>query len=427
MRKPRKPFLAIMALAFVCILFDIQNGVFRCSGLATEQDTVKVDSCDTDKVDRTPYPDVSPVIPSFVQNLMKYGEWSSEPICTIRGKVYCLAYDCYARTRVIYDSDRILLSDPILRVDSFASGCRSKFFVSLPGKSRLIDFSDSQSLESLDSLSRQLSSFTRFRVDTMAGFGNCIFYSLCVDFPQPSVPHRDEIRRWIVDKIDNSKPLNIFSLPCGTIPSFGKRRRNGKWKFGGDMYSNTQIADFAASLYFENKRVEEKVKFVDCASNYFSTLNLQAKVINNRFVTFQECTHDFSEGGHGYYTERLISYDFVHRKEIDFEYLFDSQYFPQMLEILLDAAENDPQCREWNPDILQYVYVTDDEGVLTGEYCFPQPGLSDEGVVFSFQPYDISCFAAGTFHFTIPYDKIYRFLSPRGKWCLGIYDVPSLL
>ena len=60
----------------------------------------------------------------------------------------------------------------------------------------------------------------------------------------------------------------------------------------------------------------------------------------------------------------------------------------------------------------------DENGNPTGGYTFPQPGLSDEGVVFSFQPYAISCFAAGTFHFTIPYGKILHLLTPDGRRCV---------
>ena len=45
----------------------------------------------------------------------------------------------------------------------------------------------------------------------------------------------------------------------------------------------------------------------------------------------------------------------------------------------------------------------------------PQPGLSEEGVVFSFQPYAISCFAAGVFHFTIPYKLVMPYLTDKAK------------
>lgn len=47
-------------------------------------------------------------------------------------------------------------------------------------------------------------------------------------------------------------------------------------------------------------------------------------------------------------------------------------------------------------------------------------GLSENGVVFSFQPYEISCFAAGTFHFTIPYERLKPYLTDRAKWCINM-------
>jgi hypothetical protein len=56
----------------------------------------------------------------------------------------------------------------------------------------------------------------------------------------------------------------------------------------------------------------------------------------------------------------------------------------------------------------------------TGEIDLPQPGLSENGMVFSYQPYEISCFAAGTFHFTIPYERLVPYLTARAKWCLKI-------
>lgn len=45
-------------------------------------------------------------------------------------------------------------------------------------------------------------------------------------------------------------------------------------------------------------------------------------------------------------------------------------------------------------------------------------GLGDEGVVFSYQPYEIGSFADGTFHFTISYEKLIPYLTDKAKWCL---------
>ena len=91
-----------------------------------------------------------------------------------------------------------------------------------------------------------------------------------------------------------------------------------------------------------------------------------------------------------------------------------------VLNILQEEAQKSPQYQKWNPNIEESVIDTDEDGNPTGGYTFPQPGLLDDGIVFSFQPYDISCYAAGTFHFRIPYERIKHLLTSRGIWCIGI-------
>lgn len=140
--------------------------------------------------------------------------------------------------------------------------------------------------------------------------------------------------------------------------------------------------------------------------------------MNCRFVTYQRYKSDFTGGMHNYYTERLVSFDHVHRQEIDFDYLFKRGCEKELLEILLDVAKEQHQYDDCDPNITDYVYVTDGDGNRTGELQFPQPGLSDKGVVFSFQPYEIDCFAAGVFHYTIPYGGINHLLTEMGRWCV---------
>ena len=123
---------------------------------------------------------------------------------------------------------------------------------------------------------------------------------------------------------------------------------------------------------------------------------------------------------HGYFTERLISFDHVHKQEIDYNYLFKPESEKELLDILLEEAKKTYKYWEWEPQITKSIVITNENGRPTGDYSFPRPGLSDEGIVFSFQPYEISCFAAGTFHFTIPYKNVQHLWTPRGKWCVGL-------
>ena len=413
--------LACMALLIgACIIVNPVSCHGDHSDLAFSNDEIFVDEAETDTDSNDTFQYVPPVIPAFVQNLIEDAEWSAETICVAKGKAYYFAYEELGRTLLIYDDEKILVADPTLQVDSFESGCRDKFYVSVSDKSKLIDFSSAESLRSMSSLSQLLPSFTKFSKDSTAGFGHNVYYSFTTDFPKKSVRHADNIIKWLVDKIADSQSMDE-NVPDGNALIIGyTKRSNGGWKYRGDIYNPHQIAKFASSLYFALKKGEYGTNEEDYPSYLFSILNLKAVAMNNRFVTYQQCTHDYNGGIHGYYTQRLISFDHEHRQEIDYNYLFTPQSKQQLFEMLKEAAKKNPKSKDREINLEEAICMKDGNGVPTGELHFPQPGLSDEGVVFSFQPYEIDCYAAGTFHFTIPYDKIKPLLTSRGKWCLGI-------
>ncbi len=418
--------MIILPMSFIVLLIGaviIANASSCHGGNTSDEKDIEKDieygdvETDDDSDDINTY--VPPVIPSFVQELGN-GEWFADTICVVNGKVFYYASEDIGTKSVIYDDKKVWVADPTLHYDSFASGCNDKFYVSVIDKIRIIDFSKEQSLQSMSSLSLLLPSFTRYNKDSIAGFGRNVFYSFTCDFPKKTVPHDEAIRKWLVKKITDSQAMDEDVPEGNALLIDYKKRPNGGWKYRGDLYNHHQIAKFASGLYFALKKGEYGTNDEDYPSHLFSMLNLEAKVQNKRFVTYQQCTHDYNGGIHGYYTQRLISYDLEHKQEIDFNYLFSSQSKKQLLDVLLSVAESNPKYKSQGGNITGAVCITDENDNLTGELRFPQPGLSDEGVVFSFQPYEINCFAAGTFHFTIPYDKVRNLLTPRGKWCIGM-------
>lgn len=402
---------------------DNAESLANAAQVESEEAMEEIDE-DGDTADVYEY--VPPVIPSFIKEKFGNTDWCVDTICVVGNKVFYMAYSDYGNSSVIYNEDRIFTYDPTLTIDSFASGCKYKFYVGIAGKTMLVDFSDANSLRALPSLSKELPSFTSYSLDSIAGFGNSVSYSITVDFPKSSNYHAKEIGRWLVDKVADSQQLNEDIPMLNAIYIGYSKRSNGGWKYKGDINDHKKIAQSAASFYFAMIKGEWGTNDEDYPLCLFSTLNLKARVYNNKFVTYQQYTHDYNGGAHGYYTERLISYDHVHQQNIDFDYLFNLGCKEELLKILLEVAKDYPQYDEWEPNIEEYVCVTDDKGNTTGELRFPQPGLSDKGVVFSFQPYDISCFAAGCFHYTIPYGKIKHLLTPRGKWCVGVRPLKEL-
>ena len=386
-----------------------------------DSDEEGVEETDTEDVDTSPEQTFVEVpIPACVKRLLDYADWWADTICVVDGTAYYWAYEDYGRCNVIFNKDRVLLAAPVLCIDSFAPGCDTKFYVSNAGKSILVDFSDKKTLRRLNSLSRLLPSFTRFRKDSIAGFGRTVFYCFAVDFPNTSIPHSNSIRKWLVKVVERSQSLDENIPDVSSLYIGYSKRPYGGWTYSGNISDNSQVARFATNLYFAIKKGEYGTNQEDYPSTLFADLNLQAMVYNKRYVTYQEYTHDYNGGAHGFYTERLVSYDHVYQQVIDYDYLFKPDCKDEVLTILLDEAKKTPQYKEWEPNIMYYVKNQDEDGNGTGELVLPTPGLSEEGVVFSFQPYSISCFAAGPFHFTIPYSRVKQYLTTRGKWCVGL-------
>ena len=263
-------------------------------------------------------PSFTPVtIPSFVNRLLDYADWWADTICVVNCTAYYWAYEEYGRCNVIFNKDRFLLAAPVLCIDSFAPDCDYKFHVSNVGKSVLVDFSDKKTFERLKCLSKVLPSFTRYRKDSIAGFGRNVFYSFTVDFPKSSLPNSSRIGNWLVKLVERSQSHNEDVPDVSALYIGFSRRSYDGWAYQGNTNDKEQVAKFATNLYFAIKKGEYGTNEEDYPSALFSILNLQAVVCNKRFVTYQEYTHDYNGGAHGFYTERLVSYDHAHQQEID--------------------------------------------------------------------------------------------------------------
>lgn len=360
-----------------------------------------------------------PIIPTFVKRLFSGADWSADTICVVDGKAYYMAYDDNGRTNVLYNKDRILVADPTLSILPYDKD-KHLYHASVIGKDILVDFSDDKSLQGLSKLTVSLPDFTTTYYNASADFCERVHYSISVDFPRRSIAHSDAITKWLVEKIADSEDMNGELPPLNAFYINYAKRTNVGWRYDGDIHNHKRICKFASEVYFAFVKSDYSMNEMDIPSSLFSALCLKSYVKNNRFVTYQQFTHGYYGGAHGYYTERLISYDHVHGQEVDYKYLFKDGNMKDIVDLLKEEAKKSPNYQIWEPNIDEYACVKDENDKPTGLLRLPQPGLSDEGVVFSFQPYEISCFAAGAFHFTIPYDKLRPYMTDAAKWCLNM-------
>jgi hypothetical protein len=239
-----------------------------------------------------------------------------------------------------------------------------------------------------------------------------------IDYPKPSITNSEHISKWIatVALAQITGPVRLPSL-VSTYLNFEWKDRSG---YQGQLNDRYSVANFIADTYFADVEEEFGREDEDLPPALYSIISLRARFFNDRYVTYQMFTNDYNGGMHGYYTDQLVSYDCVHHESIGWEYLFKPKTERSVLRQLEMIAQADLKYQEWNADIWDFIRRVDDDGNPTGEILLPMPSLTPDGVLFSFQPYEISCFAAGCFHFKIPYSRLTTYLTDRAKWCIGL-------
>ncbi len=358
-------------------------------------------------------------IPVSAMQMFDNADFEIDTICVVDGRAYYYARDVFSRVYLIFDKNKVYVSAPSLNLEQCGDS-KVKYYLTSLEKKVPVDFSDIKTVERLAYLSQTLQGFKRFRKESEADFGNSVNYNIAVDFPLPSAIHSDIIAKWIVSVISNSLSAEEdIPQPNAIYVGYHKNSDAG-WTYTGDIHNYEEIGKWASGIYFAKTKKEWGNDNERYPYGLYFTLNIQARILNDRIVTLQQCTDQYNGGAHGFYTERLVSFDHVHNKEIDFNYLFKPECEEEVYKLLQEEAKDKNKFGVWIPQVSDYVIDKDEDGNMTGGFNFPQPGISEEGIVFSFQPYAINCFAAGIFHFVIPFDKIKHCLTDRGKWCLGI-------
>ena len=147
-------------------------------------------------------------------------------------------------------------------------------------------------------------------------------------------------------------------------------------------------------------------------SKTFEVIDLRTRIFTDKYVTCQKYMIRYTGGAHEYYKESLHSYDYIHQKKMDWEYLFEEQFRKNVWELLCEAALENEKYKTCFAD-------DNPEDVKMRLEHEMELGLVEDGIVFSYQPYQIGSFADGTFHFIVPYYKLNPYMTDKAKWCLN--------
>ena len=359
------------------------------------------------------------VVPAELNALLPGASWTIDTICAVGAVTYLYASDDDLRTYAIFAESTLLAEDPSLTYFETDSITPTVIKVMAGEKTLIVDFKSPSDIEKLRTLSSPvMPGWKRYRWDRKADFCDRVMNNLEIDYPKPSITNSEHISKWIatVALAQITGPVRLPSL-VSTYLNFEWNDRSG---YQGQLNDRYSVANYIADTYFADVEEEFGREDEDLPPALYSIISLRARFFNDRYVTYQLFTDDYNGGIHGYYTDQLVSYDCVHHESIGWEYLFKPKTERSVLRQLEMIAQADLKYQEWNADIWDFIRRVDDEGNPTGEILLPMPSLTPDGVLFSFQPYEISCFAAGCFHFTIPYSRLTTNLTERAKWLIGL-------
>lgn len=367
------------------------------------------DSCDTAKIQEDSISDVeqtSAPLPEFLNKVANVDSWYATTLCVINGRGYYYAYNDYGRSRVIYTTDEVLCEDPTLLYTAFDTSSGTKFHVSTSYKTDVIDFSDEKSVQRLKQFASHMNNTKRFSKDYSSRSVNAS-YHLEVDYPKHNDKLSNNVYKCLVQIINESLD-NEVDVPSPNDIYIGYKKANhSNWRYKGNIRDVNAIGKFASERYFAIQKAEH-CDDPEGQSISFNCLSLRQIATNGKYYSYQKQTYMYDGGAHGFPTESVVSFDAVRGEQIDWDYLFVPGSKEKVTALLNKAARADLRFRQNKED------SSLDETVV-----LHRPGLSETGVVFSFQPYEIDCYVNGSYHFTIPFEDIMPYLTSKAKSLLG--------
>lgn len=331
--------------------------------------------------------------------------------------------------------DTIRVGDDImLKYDSVGP---STLKLSLATREFIVDLGDVDVLGKIKSFLNPIDEFMRFQksyeecLDSVIvedyGTMRCMgYFSFTADYADPRKENAEKINRFVCDLVDISeseraKVPALSAMYAGFNPT--KYYNPG---YTGGVHDMTNLSDFAANRTFENwKRGGETNE-----SSNGARLDIRSHIANSKFVTLSKFEYSRVGIGHGMYTETFHTLDLTSGKELSNKDIFKPNALDEVKMKLFEVMANDARYIEWNPEVKSSRDVEPrikswqspdpllndtewEEPEREFKFVLPEGALTDSGVVFSFQPYEIDCWAAGAYHFIVPYEKLKPYLKYR--------------
>lgn len=311
--------------------------------------------------------------------------------------------------------DTIPVGDNIML--SYDSIAPSQIKLSLVTRDIVICLHDKDAANKIRSFMNPIKGFKRFYkdyevtldsiLDKESGVLRCIgYYSFSVDYADTCAKNADKINRFICKLTDISKNETVNVPELSALYAGFQSTKYYRPAYTGNENNMLNLSDFLANKTFENWK---RGGNTDESSNG-ARLQIRAHIANSKFVTVS--LHDYDRIGpcHGMYSETFHTLDLESEKELTNKDLFKSKSFDKVKQKLSEVMARDEHYIAWNPD--------GPEGKKSNseiKFYLPEGAMTETGIVFSFQPYELNCWAAGAFHFIVPYKDLIPYMTTKSK------------
>lgn len=253
--------------------------------------------------------------------------------------------------------------------------------------------------------------------------------SFLADYADTCQPNAGKINRFMVDLACNSGNIKMKAPVLTSLYIGYNTTRQSRNKYEGVNNDMAALSEFIKNHTVENWKKEEDLSYIGSAA---VNLAVRANIANTRFVTFSVYDYSRIGIGHGGYTQTFHTFDIDRGKELSNTDIFKAQTLDSVKMLLFDVMAGDTHYVTWNKGVESASDVKSrikgwqspnplpegtkwEEQETESEFTLPQGALTGTGVVFSFQPYEIDCWAAGAYHFIVPYKKLLPYMTPKAR------------
>lgn len=333
--------------------------------------------------------------------------------------------------------DTVLVGED--RMLSYDSVGPSLLRLSLVTRETIVDLGDSEAVDKIRRFMNPIVGVKRFKkryeecLDSFyyEGYGYKEYiggFSFEVDYPDSCNDNAGKINRFICELTEISENERAKVPGLSAFYAGFKQTKNYRSAYSGNADDMQKLSDFLAYRTFEDWKREGDFGI----GSSEAALAIRPHIANQKYVTFSKYEYDLEGIGHGMYTETFHTFDLTSGKKWKNKDIFKPQSLDKVKMKLFEVMAKDPHYLEWNGGSVSAADIESmieswqapnpflegtewEEPKRDWKFELPEGALTDSGIIFSFQPYEIDCWAAGAYHFIVPYERLMSCMTPEAK------------